>query len=415
MDSLYSLIPRERVSEILETLSNSVQLSAKLLDENGRALISIGEPAAYCDIIHKKVFSADACDAAHLKAGQTAYALGESYIFCCHAGLNHIAYPLVSRKLLLGVILLGPFLMDSPDSTTISEFSEKKRLSGGVCLDLYDEMRSIPVISPRRVRQISRLTGFLFAPLMEDSRLLMREKSDRLYQQSRINETIQIYKGAREDKGSEFFFLKEQELISKVRAREIGQAKALLNELLGYVLLVEGNRIDAIKSRAIELTALLSRVAINKGAQGDYVLRLNTQYLNKLQSIDDYEGICFALQEIVTNFIEIITMPQSERESPVIRKAVEYVAGHFHEPITLQSVSDEVGVSASYLSVLFSKQMNASFRDYLARVRIDEAKNLLVGTDYPINQIAVSVGYSDQASFTKAFRRVTGTTPYQMR
>ena len=46
---------------------------------------------------------------------------------------------------------------------------------------------------------------------------------------------------------------------------------------------------------------------------------------------------------------------------------------------------------------------------------MEEARQLLTATRYPINQIAVTVGYADQSSFTKAFKRVTGITPYQLR
>ena len=59
--------------------------------------------------------------------------------------------------------------------------------------------------------------------------------------------------------------------------------------------------------------------------------------------------------------------------------------------------------------------MGIGFHEYLTRIRMEEARRLLTATDYPISQIAVTVGYADQSSFTKAFKRVTGITPYQMR
>ncbi len=55
------------------------------------------------------------------------------------------------------------------------------------------------------------------------------------------------------------------------------------------------------------------------------------------------------------------------------------------------------------------------FHAYLTSVRIEESKNLLTATDFPISQIAISVGYADQSSFTKAFKRTTGVTPHSFR
>lgn len=415
MERIDSLIPREKLDERLNALASCLGLPVQFLDAEGNLLLQHGEPFHYCSLLKKNVFRNEECAMIHLKAGQIAYALGESYIFSCHADLNHIAFSLVSRTRLLGTIIIGPFLMDHPDSTLLSTFAEKMQLSPSLCLDLYDELQKLPVISPARVQKISQLTDYLFAPLLSDERLLMQEKQEKLYQQSRINETIQLYKGIQSDAPSAYIYEKEKELLSKVKQCNIQSSKAVLNDLLGFVLFVEGQNLSVIRTRAMELTILLSRVAIEGGAPAQRILALNPLFLSQLQEAKSYEDLCFSLQEIVENFVTAISAPGAANAHPIVRKAVAYIAAHFAEPISIQTLAKELHVSPSYFSALFPKHMSVGFHEYVTRVRVEEAKQLLTATDYPINQIAVTVGYADQSSFTKAFKRITGVTPYQLR
>ena len=74
-----------------------------------------------------------------------------------------------------------------------------------------------------------------------------------------------------------------------------------------------------------------------------------------------------------------------------------------------------MGLSANYFSSLFRRVVGESFSDRLNRVRIEEGKRLLLATDDPIAQIAVSIGFSDQSYFCKVFRRYVGVSPGRFR
>lgn len=415
MVTLYALIPEERLSERLAALAGCLNLSIQLLDENGLLLQQHGCTSSYCALMKRHVFRLDECAQLHLQAGKIAYALGESYIFSCRSNLTHVAFSLVHHKQLLGAVIIGPFLMDQPDSTLISDLSQKQPIPPALCLELCDALKTLPVVPPRKVTQIGQLTDYLLAPLLKDERALMLERQEKLSQQSRINETIQMYKGTRAESSTAYIYQKEKELLSKVKACDICAAKALLNDLLGFVLFAEGSKADYIQSRALELTTLLSRVTIEGGAPPERIFDLNHLYLSQILKCADFESLCFTLQEIVEDFIRTITLPQQDPGSLAVRKALQHIAAHFDEPLSIQALGDLLGMSPAYFSSLFARHMKIGFHDYLTRVRVEESKHLLTATDYPISQIAVTVGYADQSSFTKAFKRVTGITPHQLR
>lgn len=413
MNALYSLIAKEALSKRLDELSQCLNIPARLLDAEGNQLEQHGETGAYCALLKARAFCD--CVRTYLKAGRIACEPGESQVFSCHAGLNHIAFSLVRRKQLLGTVIVGPFRMDAPQSMPLSGLADKRRLAPSLCLDLYDELQKLPVISPARVHSISCLMDDLFAPLLSDARLLMQERQEKLYQQSVINETVQHYKGTPTDSMCTLIYQKECDLLGKVKQCDIQGARRVLNELLSFVLLARRQDLQWIRTRACELTILLSRIAIEGGAPPDRILPRNPEYLEQLQKDESYEDLCFSLKEIVENFIQTIALPGAAQAHPVVRRAVQYITDHFDQPLSIQSLADELEVSPSYFSALFSKCMGIGFHEYLTRFRVEEARQLLTATQYPINEIAVTVGYADQSSFTKAFKRVTGITPYQLR
>ena len=85
------------------------------------------------------------------------------------------------------------------------------------------------------------------------------------------------------------------------------------------------------------------------------------------------------------------------------------------EPVTLEETAGHVGLNPAYFSTLFKQSCGSSFKEYLNMIRIEESKRLLANTDYPILDIAVSVGFEDQSYFSKVFKKYTGLTPKQYR
>ena len=81
----------------------------------------------------------------------------------------------------------------------------------------------------------------------------------------------------------------------------------------------------------------------------------------------------------------------------------------------MQEVAEYVGLTPTYLSTLFKKQVGKSLVEYLTHVRIQNAKQLLVDRNRNISDIADEVGFVDEKYFIKRFKRVTGLTPNEYR
>lgn len=94
--------------------------------------------------------------------------------------------------------------------------------------------------------------------------------------------------------------------------------------------------------------------------------------------------------------------------------AVQYVNENYAQPLSMQSVCDEIGISQTYLSRLFRKYSDTTFNAYLTRCRMEAAMKLLRDKpDLLLRDVAACVGYDDSSYFTKVFHQYTGQTPSQ--
>lgn len=99
-----------------------------------------------------------------------------------------------------------------------------------------------------------------------------------------------------------------------------------------------------------------------------------------------------------------------------IQKAIYYIEQHYAEAhLSLQDICSHVLMSTSSFSQAFKQYTEVTYVEYLTRIRIDKAKQLLRLTEYKFYQIAEKVGYTDPNYFSSSFKKHTGITPKQYR
>lgn len=103
----------------------------------------------------------------------------------------------------------------------------------------------------------------------------------------------------------------------------------------------------------------------------------------------------------------------SSGSSDLIEKAMEFIAAHYQEDISLSDVAGHVGLNASYLSNLMKKSYGKGYSEILIDLRIGRAKQLIRTTDYKVYLIAEMVGYPNTFYFNRVFKGRTGMTPVE--
>ncbi|MBF9018909.1 MULTISPECIES: helix-turn-helix transcriptional regulator [unclassified Oceanispirochaeta] len=106
-------------------------------------------------------------------------------------------------------------------------------------------------------------------------------------------------------------------------------------------------------------------------------------------------------------------MTNSQR---MLDNAVNFMEKNYTDPkISMESVCDEMGMSISYLSLLFKKEKQTTFVKYLTMIRLEKAKDLLGLTSEKIIDIAGKCGYNEVYYFSHSFKKYTGVSPKKYR
>ena len=110
-----------------------------------------------------------------------------------------------------------------------------------------------------------------------------------------------------------------------------------------------------------------------------------------------------------------IALSDVEAESPLVRRARAYIAGHHEDPVSLEEVAKAMHVSTFYFCKMFKKATGLTFTDYLSRIRVEKAKTLLLNPHLRVSEIAYMVGFQSLTHFNRVFRSLTGESPSHFR
>jgi AraC-like DNA-binding protein/ligand-binding sensor protein len=154
-------------------------------------------------------------------------------------------------------------------------------------------------------------------------------------------------------------------------------------------LLKFGTEVDLKK---LEEAFFQTRVVTKK--QYESIVRLLTIFAQHLSSLSNQ-----------------LVVQEANAESPQVTKARVFIAEHQAEELSLGQVAGAVNMSAFYFCKTFKKATEMTFTDYLARVRIEKVKNLLLNPHKRVSEAAYEAGFQSLSQFNRVFRRIAGESP----
>jgi two-component system response regulator YesN len=146
--------------------------------------------------------------------------------------------------------------------------------------------------------------------------------------------------------------------------------------------------------------------------------------MSRLDSIYVMISRCENLKEaeqLVFSFLEEMAVKINEKrnqrgKNDTIDRMLVYIREHFREnDLSLDRLAQEFHLSPTYISKLFKEYTESNFIDYIIEIRINASKEMLLGKDMKVNEIAEAVGYMNTRSFLRTFKKYTGMTPTEYR
>jgi AraC-like DNA-binding protein/ligand-binding sensor protein len=106
-----------------------------------------------------------------------------------------------------------------------------------------------------------------------------------------------------------------------------------------------------------------------------------------------------------------LIVQEEKSESPQIARARVFIAEHQEEDLSLNEVAKAVNMSAFYFCKMFKQATGLTFTDYLARIRVEKVKNMLLDPHKRISEVAFAAGFQSLSQFNRVFRKVAGEAP----
>jgi signal transduction histidine kinase/AraC-like DNA-binding protein/CheY-like chemotaxis protein/ABC-type sugar transport system substrate-binding protein len=145
--------------------------------------------------------------------------------------------------------------------------------------------------------------------------------------------------------------------------------------------------------------------------------------LEDIERLEQHARVTFQSKDILSEGETVASLHQMlfgtdtlpPHTSGLVKRALVYLHQNYDHPLSRWEIAKAIGVSENYLSHIFRRELGLSPWEYLNRYRIKQARELLIHTNDSITSVALQVGFSDPAYFSRVFRKETDLSPSAFR
>ncbi|MGG3454684.1 response regulator [Paenibacillus rhizolycopersici] len=200
------------------------------------------------------------------------------------------------------------------------------------------------------------------------------------------------------------------ELASAMKASQEAEAKKLVADYMSRLELQKAMTPESVQILASELWGVFTYCLYEAGVLLNDLVP-GEQITKELVGLTGPEQ----LTEWLSDKITLICSSRQWRGNNKHRQVVDYMTGYIHEhyaeDITLAELSEKLYISRNHLSIIFKNITGETFNNYLTRVRIEKARELLLQRTMLVYEVAERVGYKNVPYFSTLFKKITGMNP----
>ncbi|MGN1141331.1 MAG: helix-turn-helix domain-containing protein [Oliverpabstia sp.] len=308
------------------------------------------------------------------------------------------------------ILFCGPFCIHSLNKVEIHQYY----MAHGIKIK---EEQDFPVLGLSKSLMIISLVCSLFnGHDFSEEELMSGNHMDRQLERNQISEEEIIF-DMRLDMEEEYHhtYQKERELLDCVRE---GQVEAALSKNMGLDIetgRLSDNEVTHWHNLVVVAITLTTRAAIEGGLSPSKAYQISDFYIQKSNHCKTITELIVCRNRAVEQLTTEVAKVKASKRVTYVDGVMEYVQQHYKEKIYLEDVADRLGVTTTYLSRLFKRETGESFADYVVRVRVERAANLLIYSEESISYIAEYVHFPNQSYLGKVFKKVKGMTPKEYR
>lgn len=188
----------------------------------------------------------------------------------------------------------------------------------------------------------------------------------------------------------------------------------------GLDLIQEVQR-DGLCPRCIVLTAYeefeYARRALEMGVLGYMVKPIDWDELdNRLRQLCGESQSKAQVEDVLRQYEPLYAHTLIQKLSPTLRKITRYIQKNYANDLSLMQLSCQTGLTESYICILFKKELDITFLDYVNELRLYQAMRILLESPkLPVRNVAPMVGYHSERQLYRLFNTLLNITPQQFR
>lgn len=365
----------------------------------------VAEIPALCQVCQRCTKNGCAGTNAFVHGCREAYRWDGIYISFCGIGLVLLSGFISDEEgKLAGGIVAGPICMGSWDDHVAEvPFSELRSM-----------IASLPCFQTQKIQSMAEVMSAICAYISGDA----HGKSGRYFysQESLLNNIYaEKIKSYAESDYYTYPIAQERKLRSAIRSRNREEAENILNQILAYIYVSNNSNLEAIKPRITELLIVMSRCALDAGADNRNIDVITQSALKVIDEFRTIEDLSAWVSNILHRFLTSAFTYDRLKHADTIHEVDRYIQTHYQKKLTLDELAEVNHMSKTYLCSIFKKETGETIINYINKVRIEKSKLLFSDKNLSIVEIANLCGFEDQSYFTKIFKNYVGMTPKKYR
>lgn len=202
----------------------------------------------------------------------------------------------------------------------------------------------------------------------------------------------------------------EKRLFAEIQNGETNHAVTTAESYFDLIADAHGEYLMNIRLKVLEFVLYAEHLAYLSGGM-TYEFRARADYLPAIMGMNDLPSLREWFIEKIAAASHNVSTKASEKSLNAIETAKEYIRNNYSRDISLDEVSQAVNISPYYFSKIFKEDAGEGFVEYLTRIRMDKAKELITTTECSMKEICAMVGYADPNYFSRIFKKNVGVTP----
>ncbi|MBS4462116.1 helix-turn-helix domain-containing protein [Aerococcaceae bacterium zg-B36] len=179
---------------------------------------------------------------------------------------------------------------------------------------------------------------------------------------------------------------------------------------------IANNTLRQQKNIFIATITLATRAAIDGGLAIEDAYSLSDLYIQECEYLETIDEILILANTMYIDFTDRVSKANHRQHySPEVFKAIQFIHNNINTVIQVKDAANATGYSYSYLKQIFKHETGLTLSQFIAKTKIDVAKELLTYSNHSISYISNYLCFSSQSYFQNQFKKLTGLTPLQYR